>query len=233
VQGLAPQSTLKSEVGRLARKPWRVSCAVLSPASSEDHSNMERGARVPIAPRNTPMRDWNVVVSIYQDGFRRAIRALQELGQVERSRYYNVLVMKVKDAVSFLEAVERKTEESPALYDAISRVAPAARNFEFQSAEEFKDKANSVLREWAGRLAGRSFHVRLHRRGACCDLRTPETEKFLDDAALAVTSEIGMASRISFTDPDVVVAVDIVDDRAGVALWTREDLARHRLLRPD
>jgi tRNA(Ser,Leu) C12 N-acetylase TAN1 len=125
------------------------------------------------------MRDWNVVVSIYQDGFRRAIRALERLGSVEHSPYHNVLVLKVEDRMSFLEAVERETEESPALYDAIARVAPAMRNFEFGSAEEFKERAISVLREWLQQLAGRSFRVRLHRRGACQDLRTPDTEKFL------------------------------------------------------
>jgi tRNA(Ser,Leu) C12 N-acetylase TAN1 len=179
------------------------------------------------------MRDWNVVISIFQDGFRRAIRALRELGKVERSPYHNVLVMKAEDAISLLEAVERKTQESPALYDAISRVAPAACNFEFQSGEEFRERASVVLREWSQRLAGRSFHVRLHRRGDRHGLRTPDTEKFLDEGALAATSEIGMPGRISFTDPDAVIAIDTVDRRAGVALWSREDLARHRLLRPD
>jgi hypothetical protein len=55
-------------------------------------------------------------------------------------------------------------------------------------------------------------------------LKTPDTEKLLDDAALAATSEIGAPGRLSFTDPDAVVAIDTVDDRAGVALWTREDI---------
>ena len=35
----------------------------------------------------------------------------------------------------------------------------------------------------------------------------------------------------TFTDPDAVIV--IVDDLAGIAMWTREDLARHRLLRPN
>jgi len=30
-----------------------------------------------------------------------------------------------------------------------------------------------------------------------------------------------------------VIAIDTVDDRAGIGLWTREDLTRHHLLRPD
>ena len=179
------------------------------------------------------MKDWNVVISIYQEGFRRALRSLQELGSVERSPYHNVLVMKMDDPMALLEAVERRTEEIPALYDAISRVAPAMRSFEFHSAQEFEEKAKCIMLEWLPRLAGRSFHVRFHRRGARHDLRTPDIERFLDAAILGATNEAGMPGRISFTDPDVVIAIDTIDDRAGLAMWTREDLARHRLLRPD
>jgi hypothetical protein len=38
--------------------------------------------------------------------------------------------MKADNAIDMVEAVERKTEANPALYDAIARVAPAMRNFE-------------------------------------------------------------------------------------------------------
>jgi hypothetical protein len=59
------------------------------------------------------VKDWNVVVSIYQDGFRRALRALEALGPVERSPYYNMLAMKVDDPMALLEPIARRTEESP------------------------------------------------------------------------------------------------------------------------
>jgi tRNA(Ser,Leu) C12 N-acetylase TAN1 len=179
------------------------------------------------------VRDWNVVVSLYQDGFRRAIHALEKLGPIERSPYHNVLAMKVQDPMSLLAAIEQQTEEIPALYDAISRVAPAMRRFEFESADEFREKARPILREWAARLAGQSFHARLHRRGGRQDLRSPDIEKFFDDEVLAATSEAGAPAKISFTDEDAVIAIDTIDDQAGMALWTREELARHRLLRPD
>lgn len=179
------------------------------------------------------MKDWNVVVSIYQHGFRRVLRALKEFGLAERSPYHNVLVMKVEDPMALLEAGERRTEESPALYDAISRVAPAIRTFDFQSAEVFRENAKSIMLEWLPRLTGRSFHVRLHRRGPKLDLRTPDAERFFNDAILDATTKAGLPGRISFTDPDVVIVIDTIDDRAGLAMWTREDLARHRLLRPD
>lgn len=179
------------------------------------------------------MGDWNIVISIYQDGFRRALRALQELGPVERSPYHNVLLMAAEDPMTVLQRLEQQTEESPALYDAIARVAPAARSFEFHSAEEFKDKAAAIMIEWSPRLAGRSFHVRLHRRGARYGLHTPDVERFLDESVIDALDRMGTPGTISFSDPDAVIVVDTVDDRAGVSLWFRDDLTQHRLLRPD
>ncbi len=179
------------------------------------------------------MKDWNVVISVYQDGFRRALRALKEFGPVERSPYHNVLVMKVEDPTALLAAIEQKTEENTALYDAISRVAPAVRTIEFHSVEEFRERLKPILVEWSSRLTGSSLHVRLHRRGDRHDLRTPDVERLFDDLLLDATAAAGAPCKISYTDPDTVIAIDTVDDRAGVGLWTREDLARHRLLRPE
>jgi tRNA(Ser,Leu) C12 N-acetylase TAN1 len=179
------------------------------------------------------VKDWNVVVSVYQDGFRRALRALKQFGPVERSPYHNVLVMKVEDPTATLAAIERKTDESTALYDAISRVAPAARTLEFHSEEEFADGLKAILLEWLPRLAGLSLHVRLRRRGDGRHLRTPDAERLFDDLLLEAATAASKPCKISFTDPDAVIAIDTVDDRAGLGLWTRDDLAHHRLLRPD
>jgi len=179
------------------------------------------------------VKDWNFIVTIYQQGFRRALRALQDIGPAERSPYHNVLVMKVDVPLAVLETVERFTEERPALYDAIARVAPALRAFDFSSAETFKECAKSIMLEWLPSLTGRSFHVRLHRRGPKLDLRTPDAERLFDDAIIDATTNAGAPARVSFTDPDAVIVIDTIDDRAGLAVWTREDLARHRLLRPD
>jgi tRNA(Ser,Leu) C12 N-acetylase TAN1 len=179
------------------------------------------------------VKDWNVVISLYQGGFRRAVRALQRLGQVDRSPYHNVVVMRVDDQIALLEAIEQKTEEVPALYDAIARVAPAQRTFEFGSADELMAKSSAILHEWSSRIAGQSFHARVHRRGKHADFRAHDIEKFLDDTALAASQAAGAMSKIAFDDPDVVIVFDTVDDRAGGAIWTRAELAQHRLLKPD
>ena len=179
------------------------------------------------------MKDWNVISTIFQDGFRHAMRALHKLGPVERSPYHNVLLMAAEDPIALLDAIERRTEIDPALYDAISRMAPAERSFEFHSTEDFLAHAKQIAMEWLPHLAGRSFHVRLHRRGSKQSLRSPDAERNLGEALLEALKEAGTPATLSFSDPDFVIAIDTVDDRAGIGIWTREDLTRYHLLRPD
>jgi tRNA(Ser,Leu) C12 N-acetylase TAN1 len=181
------------------------------------------------------MKDWNVVVSLNEPrSFRRAIHGLKDYGHVEKTGYYNVLVLNVDDTKAFLGALEQRCRDEPSLYDAISRVAPAHRTFEFRSPGDFKLKAEAAIGEFLPRLAGRSFHVRFHhRRPAGQGLGTQEVERSIGESILAALQQEGCPGKLSFDDPDAVLAIDTVDDRAGVALWTREDLERHRLLRPD
>jgi tRNA(Ser,Leu) C12 N-acetylase TAN1 len=179
------------------------------------------------------MDEWNLIVCTYQDGYRRARRALRELGWAIRSPYHNVIVLAVDDPMAALEVLEKRAAEHPALYDAISRVVPALHSFDFRSAEEFKEKALTTLLDWSAKLGGKTFHVRFHRRGERHDLTTPEIKHFLDDALLEALRKNGVPGAVSFSDPDAVITIDTIDDRAGLGLWSREDLASHHLLRPD
>lgn len=180
------------------------------------------------------MDDWNVVISVYEDGFRPALRALRKLGPIARSPYHNVLVMRVENPTGVLETIERETEKDTALYDSISRVAPAMQTVDFHSEAEFSEKLKSISLEWSPRLIASSVHVRLHRRGRQrYDLRTPDFERRFNDVLLEATAAAGQPCKISFTQTDAVIVIDTIDDRAGVALWTRADLTHHRLLRPD
>ncbi len=179
------------------------------------------------------MHEWNVIVTVYQDGFRYARRLLRQLGSVEKTSYHNVLTMAVDDPLSLLDTVEKHAALEPRLYDAIARIAPIFASFSFESPQEFEAKAKAVVLGWLPRLANCSLHVRLHRRGLKHQLRSPDEERFLDDAILDALKEAGTPGSISFSNPDVVIAIETIDNRAGMALWTREALARHRLLRSD
>ncbi len=179
------------------------------------------------------MEDWNVVITVFQGGYKRALRALRELGSVERSPYHNVLVMKVDDPAALLSAVEARTRESPALYDAISRVAPAQRTFPFQTCDELLSRAKSVIDEWLPRLEGCRCYVRLHLRGVRHDLQIQEMERRLDLEIVERTGGTGRPASIAFTDPDAIIALDAIDNRAGLALWTRDELRHYAVLRPN
>jgi hypothetical protein len=69
------------------------------------------------------MKNWNVVISVFQDGFRRALHTLRELGPVAHCHYQDVLVIAVDEPVALLDAVKQATEAHPPLYDAIAQVA--------------------------------------------------------------------------------------------------------------
>lgn len=179
------------------------------------------------------MKDWNVVVSVYNDGFDRAKQLLTAFGQVANTSYYNVLVLKVDDPDAFLARIDRMVENVPDLAKVLSRVEPAQRTFDFDNPEDFERRARAIALDWAPRLAGKSFHVRMHRRGLKGEMSGQAEEQFLDGALLGALDAAGAPGRITFDDPAMVVAVETVGHRAGMSIWSREDLKRHPLLRID
>jgi len=174
--------------------------------------------------------DWNVVVTVSEQSFREAVRLLRRWGTARRTDYYNVLAMKVGNADAFLADFAAAVADSPDILNFVSHVVPAHETFDFHTAEEFEARAGAIALGWAPKLHGRSFHVRLHRRGLKGVLSTPREERFLDEALLAALEGVG---RIDFEDPDFVVQVETVNGRAGMSLWTRDELRRCPFLGAD
>ena len=178
------------------------------------------------------MRDWNVLVTAREGGFARARRLLAGLGQVAETRYYNVLLARVADPRGLPGRLAELAAAHPESLSCVARVAPADRTFTFQTAEEFLARARDAVLALAPSLAGRSFHVRVHRRGFRGALHSHEAERALAGAILETLEAAGRPGRVALEDSDAVVAVETIGSQAGVALWTREDLARWALLRP-
>ncbi len=179
------------------------------------------------------MHDWNVVISVREHGYTQARQLLQRFGAVRHTDYYNVLVMKVDDIHRLLENLQRRVAEDPAILTAVARVMPAVHCFDFQSHDDFEAKAREAALAWVPDLAHKSFHVRLHRRGLKDQLPKPDEERFLNHALLEALERAGTPGRITFEDPDAILAVETIGQRAGVALWTRDDLQRYPFLRGD
>lgn len=180
------------------------------------------------------MKDWNVVITVNDnDSFRKVRREFQRFGDIGATDYHNVLVLRVPDASKFVEHFSSIIETDKSLLNCVSRVTPARFAFDFLTAEDFRIKARSIALGWLTVLCGHSFHVRMHRRGLKSELPSPSIEQFLDDAILTAASERGAPSRIDFSDPDYVIDVETVGNRAGLTLWSRNELRRLPFLRVD
>lgn len=185
------------------------------------------------APHATKLADWNVVVTLTEQTLRQARRTLQRWGRVARTEFQNVLVMHVSDPKAFLAEFAAAVAEAPGLLNVLSHVVPAQRSFSFDGAEAFERQARAVALGWLPDLAGSNFYVRLHRRGFKGVIATQPEERFLDEALLTALAEAGTPGRINFDDPDRVIQIETVDGRAGMSLWTREDLRRFPFLGVD
>jgi len=178
------------------------------------------------------MQDWNVVATTYADGFRLADAVLSEFGAVARTNYYNVLVMRVADARAFLDAFAARYAAEPEIGNAVSRVVPADHAFDFADADEFEDKAREAAYGWFARLAGKAFHVRMHRRGFKGRLSSQKEEQFLDAILIGTLDSMGESARVAFDRADLVIDIETVDTRAGISLWTRAEVERYAFLNP-
>ncbi|RPI56695.1 MAG: hypothetical protein EHM55_04455 [Acidobacteria bacterium] len=173
---------------------------------------------------------WNTVITARGDRLPEARGALRTLGHVQRTGFYNVLAMNADQPETFLERLERLLPDHPELAESIASIFTAERCFDFSDTSEFESKAREVGLAWAPRLAGKSFHVRVHRRGRKRTLVSPDEERALADALLAATREMGNPARVTFDDPDAIVLIETIGGRAGVAIRTRDEYRRHPLL---
>ena len=77
--------------------------------------------------------------------------------------------------------------------------------------------------------------MRVHRRrgDSPVKLSSQAEERLLDADILERLRELGQPGRIAFEDPDYIVDIETVGERAGMSLWSRGDLKRFPFLRID
>jgi tRNA(Ser,Leu) C12 N-acetylase TAN1 len=177
------------------------------------------------------MGEWNVVITVREQKFQTAWEHLKAFGKVQKTNYYNVVTLKVPDLAAFQDRLAQLCADKPEVLNILSRVVPAQVVFTFQTAGEFDEKAREAVQRWLPELAGKSFYVRLYRRGFRGRIHSPEEERSIDDALLSALEARGTPGRIDFEDPDLVIDVETVGNRAGLALWTRDELERYPFLR--
>lgn len=179
------------------------------------------------------MLDWNVVVTTHENRYRHARAFLAPMGELRDTDFYNVLVMRVDEPEAFLARIEQHLEAFTEARQTLARVLPVTVTFRYQTPEEFERKATDAVRGWLAQLAGKRFHVRMHRRGFKGRLSSLEEERFLDHFVIEELIKQGQEATIDFANPDWIIALDTVSQRAGLSLWSREARLRHPLLKLD
>lgn len=179
------------------------------------------------------MLDWNVVATVQDGRYQEGLRLLQRFGQVARTDYFNLVVLQAEDGRQLLDDLLEEGARDPEGVKALASVIPVFSRFTFQTPEEFEEKARQAVSEWLPQLWGKAFHLRMHRRGFKGKLSSLVEEQFLDHYLLQALEAGGEPGRITFQDPDVIVALETLGPRAGLSLWKREDLRRYPLLHLD
>jgi tRNA(Ser,Leu) C12 N-acetylase TAN1 len=176
--------------------------------------------------------DWNVLVTSRDRGEREVLRALAPLVKLRRSGFRNVLLGRVDDPEAFLAAVEVQRERQPFLESSLARILPIERTFAVE-VPRFEETLRAEAAPFIDRLAGRSFHVRVERRGHKGLIHSQAAEQALSAHLYETLEARGAAPVVDFEDPDAVVAVELVGDVAGIALVTRELRRRFTFVRID
>lgn len=179
------------------------------------------------------MEPWNVVVSVHEKHYQEALALLRTLGRVHRTDFYNVLVVRVDDVDRALDTLSQRLQQEPQVKAWLSRIVPVTTTFVFQSPPEFERQASQAVRQWAPLLAGKSFHIRMHRRGFKGRLSSQDEERFLDRVIIDALAQDGKSAHIDFESPDAIIAVETVGQQAGLSFWTRQQLEAYPFLRLD
>ncbi|ACM20563.1 THUMP domain RNA-binding protein [Geotalea daltonii FRC-32] len=179
------------------------------------------------------MREWNAVVTVHEGGFTEARRLLEQHGPVAKSDFFNILLMRATDPFQVLAALHGQFADNRAIATCISRFMPMERLFTFQSAAEFEQRCRHEVLSFIPRLVDSRFHVRMHRRGFKGKLSSMDEERFLDEFLLQQLAEAGTSGKITFDDPDAVIALETVGTQGGLSLFTKAQLAQFPLLHLD
>ncbi len=172
----------------------------------------------------------SVVVTVVGDAYGKALNVLRRFGRVRVTGFYNVLVLESRDGRALLERIHAELPAGSRERAYLASVTPLEEAFTFDGREDFERELGALAERLAPRLEGRSFHVRMHRRGMKSDLHTRDEEVMLDRRLLELLERRGTPGRVTFDDADAIVVIETLGHHAGIALWSRDEIRRWPLL---
>lgn len=172
--------------------------------------------------------DWNLVVTAYGGRRHDLIYALRPIVRLRRAGYSEVLTGKVDDLEACLAGIAARAD-AVFVAEVLARVVPVARSFALGADLEAQLRAETAT--FLDALVDRSFHVRVERRGHRRVVQSDRLERMLGTALVEALQARGAAPRVTFKDPDVIVAVELIGEMGGVGLVTRDLRTRYAFVR--
>lgn len=165
--------------------------------------------------------EWNILATANRRQERYLLRLLSKYGEFKGSGYRDVVVGRVEDVDTFLETLETLRQEKPEKMRSLSHIVPIERTFQFEISD-FRDKLRKAILPYVELVENSRFYVRVERRGHKGEISSLEEEQEMDSFILEALKNTGKLAQVSFKDPDKIIIVETIENRAGIGLVTRE-----------
>ena len=174
---------------------------------------------------------WNILATSLEGQREALLQVLRTLARFRRGGFPNVLVAAVDEPRAFLAVLQDAYDRVPLLRGALGKAIPIERRLRFAAPDTFVDEVMAVLDALAERLAGRTFFVRVFRRGFRGAMDSTRLEGEIGARLVSLLETRGERPTVRFRDPDVVVSIETLRDEAGIAVLDRELRAAHPFVR--
>jgi len=165
---------------------------------------------------------WNILVTSLEGQRESLLSVLRSLARFRRGGFPNVLVATVDDPWTFLGTLRDAYERGPVLRSALGKAIPIERTVRLSDPAAFVDEVAALLEPLAKRLVGRTFFVRVFRRGFRGVIDSTRAEGEIGARLVAMLESAGDRPTVRFRDADMVVSIESLRDEVGVALLDRE-----------
>jgi len=165
--------------------------------------------------------EWNLLVTAQEGAARDLKRFIRRQAVFRPGGFRNVFLGWHPDPLQFLRGLADSLAAKPFANHWLGKAVPMQHSFPVTLAT-FND---DLLRHLAGvveSLRDHSFHVRVRRRGHKGEMQTQELERRLGDFLWERLEGLGARPVVSFRDPDVILALEIVGSTAGIGLISRQ-----------
>jgi tRNA(Ser,Leu) C12 N-acetylase TAN1 len=163
--------------------------------------------------------DWNLVVTAHGGRRHDLVYALRPIVKLRRAEYSEVLTGRADDLEACLAAIAARAADPVFSAEVLARVVPVSRTFALAAEVEVQVRAETLT--FVDALVDRSFHVRVERRGHKRLVQSDQLERALGTALGEALRERGASPRVTFDDPDLIVAVEVIGAVAGIGLVPR------------